>query len=76
MKRLGALLVACTVCVALARADQTFRSGIALVTMNVAVRQSGSPVRGLQAADFEVTDNGIAQEIAVHALRARHQSQP
>ena len=70
MKRLGALLVACTVCVALARADQTFRSGIALVTMNVAVRQSGAPVRGLQASDFEVTDNGIAQKVELTPMGA------
>ncbi|MEI6244831.1 MAG: hypothetical protein WCQ64_07265, partial [Acidobacteriota bacterium] len=70
MTRLGALIVACIAGVALVRADQTFRSGIALVTMNVAVRQSGSPVRGLQASDFEVTDNGIAQKVELTPMGA------
>jgi len=44
-----------------------FRSGIDLVAVDVSVRRpvtmGSEPILGLQAADFEVLDNGVPQEI-------------
>jgi VWFA-related protein len=41
----------------------TFRAEAEAVTVDVSVEQRGRPVRGLQAADFEVLDNGVPQTI-------------
>jgi VWFA-related protein len=49
---------------------QTFRSGVDLVTMNVAVRRGGAMVTGLTAKDFRLTDNGIAQQVEVSVAEA------
>ena len=40
-----------------------FRSRIDLVAVDVSVRNPGQPLLGLQAADFELLDNGVPQEI-------------
>ena len=40
-----------------------FRTATDLVTIDVAVRSRSTPVVGLQAADFEVLDNGVRQEV-------------
>jgi VWFA-related protein len=47
------------------QADQTptFRSRVDAVELNVAVTRNGKPVQDLTAADFRVTDNGVAQTI-------------
>jgi VWFA-related protein len=47
----------------LAAAQQTFRSGVDLVTVDVAVTDRSRPVRGLTAQDFSITDNGVRQTI-------------
>jgi VWFA-related protein len=39
----------------------TFRSGVALVRVDVLASDKGRPVTGLQADDFEVLDNGVVQ---------------
>jgi len=49
---------------------QTFRSGTTLVTVNVSVRLKNLPVGGLRADDFELTDNGVHQQIADVAIEA------
>jgi VWFA-related protein len=41
-----------------------FRSNVAGVSVSVSVRNLGKPVLNLTAADFELTDNGVAQTIA------------
>lgn len=42
----------------------TFRSGAAAVTVDVSVRdRRGRPITGLTAADFEVLDNGVPQQV-------------
>ena len=40
-----------------------FRAGVDLVAVDVFVRDDGTPVTGLTAADFIVLDNGIRQRI-------------
>jgi Mg-chelatase subunit ChlD len=45
--------------------QSTFRSGASGVAVDVAVRdRSRRPITNLTAADFEVTDNGVRQEVA------------
>ena len=70
MTRLASVLVGCVAGLTLLSAEQTFRSGVALVTMSVAVRQNDSPVRGLVASDFEVTDNSIEQKVELTPMGA------
>jgi VWFA-related protein len=43
--------------------DVTFSSRVEAVRVDVLVTDNGQPVRGLSAADFEIRDNGIAQQI-------------
>jgi VWFA-related protein len=40
-----------------------FRSGIEIVELDVSVTRGGMPVQGLVAADFVLTDNGVAQTV-------------
>ena len=44
-------------------AQETFRSGVEAVRLDVLVLENGEPVRGLRAGDFEVRDNGVLQQI-------------
>lgn len=46
----------------------TFRADVAGVNLDVAVTRGGRPVRGLTAADFVLTDNGVAQRVDSAAL--------
>jgi VWFA-related protein len=49
-----------------ARATQppaVFRAGIEVVELDVSVMRAGQPVQGLTAADFVLTDNGVAQQV-------------
>ncbi len=41
----------------------TFRSQIANVRVDVLVTENRRVVRGLQASDFEITDNGVVQQV-------------
>jgi VWFA-related protein len=43
--------------------QQVFRSGVDGVVIPVSVRSGNKPVTGLRAADFELRDNGVAQDI-------------
>ena len=43
--------------------QQTFRTGIDVVNVDASVRRGNTPVTGLTPADFELTDNGVRQEI-------------
>jgi hypothetical protein len=56
-------LVLATALLAVLAPQTTFRSGIDLVPINVSVQDGSRPVAGLQAADFEVLDNGVPQTI-------------
>lgn len=66
--------VAATVFVTSAQTPQStqpvFRSTSDLVTIDVTVTSSGTPVSGLRASDFVLTDNGVAQSLEVVALEA------
>jgi VWFA-related protein len=42
-----------------------FRSGADAVQVDVQVKVKGRPVRGLTAADFELTDSGVRQQVKV-----------
>jgi VWFA-related protein len=42
---------------------QTFRTSVDAVRVDVLVTQDGQPVRGLRAADFEIRDNGVLQQV-------------
>jgi len=44
-------------------AQQTFRSGVDGVVIPVSVRSGNKPVGGLTAADFELRDNGVRQDL-------------
>jgi len=44
-------------------AQQLFRSGVEGVVIPVSVRNGNKPVAGLTAADFELRDNGVVQEL-------------
>jgi VWFA-related protein len=41
----------------------TFASRVEAVRVDVLVTEKGQPLRGLQAADFEVLDNGVRQQV-------------
>jgi VWFA-related protein len=45
-----------------------FASRVEAVRVDVSVRQNGLPVPGLVAADFEVLDNGVPQQVEFAAL--------
>jgi VWFA-related protein len=44
--------------------EAVFRSSVDGVSVSVSVRQGNRPVTGLTAQDFELTDNGVRQQIA------------
>ncbi len=48
-----------------------FRSEVASVHVDVFVDERGRPVAGLQAADFELMDNGVPQVVALVAAESR-----
>ncbi len=43
--------------------EPRFTSGVELVRVDVLVTAGGKPVRGLQASDFELFDNGVRQTV-------------
>ena len=43
--------------------QQTFRTGADVVFVDVSVRRGGQPVLGLTAADFDLRDNGVRQQV-------------
>ncbi len=49
---------------AVLHADQTFRSTVDAVRVDALVTRDGRPVPGLTAADFELRDNGVVQDVA------------
>jgi VWFA-related protein len=46
-----------------AQAPPTFRGGVNMVAVGVSVRERGLPVVGLTAADFQLRDNGVDQQV-------------
>jgi Ca-activated chloride channel homolog len=68
MRALLAILLIATALVAVLAgppARQRFSSGVEVVRVDVLVSERGRPVRGLTAADFEVRDNGVPQEVTL-----------
>ena len=46
------------------QAAAVFRAGADAVTVDASVQRDGRPITGLNAADFELLDNGVPQEIS------------
>jgi Ca-activated chloride channel family protein len=66
-------LAACALCAVcggglIADAAQTFRAGTDAVQVDVLVTRSGRPIPGLTAADFELRDSGVVQQIEAVAV--------
>jgi VWFA-related protein len=59
----GVLAAAFAAAVAVGAQDVTFSSRVEAVRVDVLVTEGGQPVRGLGAADFEIRDNGVLQQI-------------
>ena len=57
------LLAATLLVAAAAQAPQVFRAEVGIVRVEVLVTRGGSPVRGLAAADFELRDDGLLQDL-------------
>ena len=71
----GSLLVMTAAAAAVALAQQApsqpvFRAGVDAVMVDVSVQTSDRPVSGLTAADFQLRDNGVQQEIVVSTIDA------
>lgn len=49
-------------------AGPAFRGGVETVRLEVSVTRGGAPVKGLSAADFVVTDNGVRQDVETVSL--------
>jgi len=58
-----ALLAAALLAAAAAQAPPVFRAEVGIVRVEVLVTRGGSPVGGLAAADFELRDEGIVQDL-------------
>ena len=61
----AALAIACGVA---AYGQQTFRSGVDAVRVDVLVMDGNRPVAGLTASDFELRDSGVVQPIESVAI--------
>ena len=78
MRRLAIFLVLALIAAALRLSAQTgvpqqpvFRAGTEVVLVNVLVTRGRTPVTGLGAADFDLRDNGVRQDVEVLALEGR-----
>jgi Uncharacterized protein encoded in toxicity protection region of plasmid R478, contains von Willebrand factor (vWF) domain len=60
--------VNCALVAAFLLLQAPFRSGVDLVEVDVSVMRGGTPVTGLTAANFLLTDNGAGQEISTVTL--------
>ena len=47
-----------------------FRSGVDVVRVDVSVTHGGTPVQGLRAENFQLTDNGVAQKVESVSLES------
>jgi VWFA-related protein len=65
--RSGVGVVACAASLAVAQAPAQFRSKASAIAVDVVVLQGNTPVAGLTAADFLLSDNGVARPIEVVA---------
>src|SRR5438105_7677119 len=60
----GATVAALVIATAIVRTqDVTFSSRVEAVRVDVLVTDNGQPVRGLGPADFDIRDNGVAQQV-------------
>lgn len=64
MKLVAALMTALSI----GGIQPSFRAGIEMVQLDVAVTRSGKPVAGLTAQDFDLTDEGVPQVIQSVAM--------
>ncbi len=72
---IGRLLPALAVALPVALTAQSpqqpvFRASVAAVSVAVSVRKGNTPVAGLTSADFELFDNGVAQDIRAFSIEA------
>jgi VWFA-related protein len=61
--RLAALLVLPLAGLTAAAQQPTFHLGTSFITVDVSVRRDGTPVTGLTARDFRLTDRGVLQTV-------------
>jgi len=67
--RLGILVMAlCALLAARPQQAPVFRSGVDAVTIDVSVFQGNRAIHGLTAADFELTDNGVKQDLTASSI--------
>jgi Ca-activated chloride channel family protein len=62
------LLIAIVMAVSATAQQPTFRSGVDAVRVDVSVMNGVTPVRGLTAENFELTDQGVVQKLASVSL--------
>jgi VWFA-related protein len=75
-RRAAAVLALAATAAAFAQDQPVFRSGVDLVTVDVSVvGDSGSPVPGLEAADFAVSVDGVPRRV-VRAVYVPHAPRP
>src|SRR5258705_2640197 len=67
MRNLAALIGVLVAVATITAQERVFRSGVDGVTITVSVRSNNRPVAGLTADDFELTDNGVRQDLATIA---------
>jgi VWFA-related protein len=60
---LSGLFTAALLAAAVVQAPPVFRAQVGVVRVDVLVTRGGAPVRGLTAADFELRDDGVLQEL-------------
>jgi hypothetical protein len=65
-------LAGCIQAALLAASSQqpTFRAEVDVVSVDVAVTDRSRPVGGLDSADFQLSDNGVAQRIELLSIEA------
>src|SRR4051812_13358242 len=70
---LALILAAATTLTSMSNAQESvFRSAVDSVALDVSVTSGNRPVAGLEAGDFEVTDNGVKQRV----LNVSHDALP
>jgi VWFA-related protein len=67
MRNAAPVLAVLAALATVAAQERVFRSGVDGITVTASVRSSNRPVAGLTAGDFELTDNGVPQQLTTIA---------
>ena len=74
--RLAAAWLVVASALAQAQPDTTFRANTRLVQVDVVVKSKDAPLSGLTKDDFQVSDNGKPQQIAIFSVREVNATRP